>query len=233
MIKVDNITKKFKSGDNTVIALDSVSFSINKGDFASIIGKSGSGKTTLLALLGALEKPTEGSIIVNDEDITKMPESKLIKYRREKIGFVFQQYNLIPNLTALENVILPMEFAGVKTQDRIKRAKDLLNKVGIDSTKQKRKPSRLSGGEQQRVSIARALGNKPSLILADEPTGNLDSTTGKNIITLLDKLSKSDNTTIIIVTHDLNMTKYTDITFKITDGKLRLDKKKPDIGILS
>lgn len=232
MIKINNITKKFKSRDSTVTAVNNVSFSINKGDFVSIIGKSGSGKTTLFALMGALEKPTEGSIIIDNEDITKMPESKLIKYRREKIGFVFQQYNLIPNLTALENVILPMEFAGVKTQDRIKRAKDLLNKVGIDSTKQKRKPSRLSGGEQQRISIARALGNKPSLILADEPTGNLDSTTGKSIITLLNKLSKSDNTTIIIVTHDLNMTKYTDITFKITNGKLSLENSKKNKRIL-
>jgi putative ABC transport system ATP-binding protein len=232
MIKINNITKKFKSRDSTVTAVNNVSFSINKGDFVSIIGKSGSGKTTLFALMGALEKPTEGSIIIDNEDITKMPESKLIKYRREKIGFVFQQYNLIPNLTALENVILPMEFAGVKTQDRIKRAKDLLNKVGIDSTKQKRKPSRLSGGEQQRISIARALGNKPSLILADEPTGNLDSTTGKSIITLLNKLSKSDNTTIIIVTHDLNMTKYTDITFKITNGKLSLENSKKNKSIL-
>ena len=233
MIKIDNITKKFKSGDSTVKALDNVSFSITKGDFVSIIGKSGSGKTTLLALMGALEKPTEGSIVVDGEDITKMSDSKLIKYRRDKIGFIFQQYNLIPNLTALENVMLPMEFAGVKIKDRINRAKDLLNKVGIDSTKQKRKPSRLSGGEQQRVSIARALGNRPSLILADEPTGNLDSTTGKSIITLLNKLSKSNNTTIIIVTHDINMTKYTDITFKITDGKLSLAKSKKDKSVLS
>ena len=233
MIKIDNITKNFKSGDSTVKALDNVSFSINKGDFVSIIGKSGSGKTTLLALMGALEKPTEGSIVVDGEDITKMSDSKLVKYRRDKIGFIFQQYNLIPNLTALENVMLPMEFAGVKIKDRINRAKDLLNKVGIDSTKQKRKPSRLSGGEQQRVSIARALGNRPSLILADEPTGNLDSTTGKSIITLLNKLSKSNNTTIIIVTHDINMTKYTDITFKITDGKLSLAKSKKDKSVLS
>ncbi len=184
-----------------------------ESEFASIIGKSGSGKSTLLSLLGALDKPTSGSIEIGGNDVTKLGDHALIDYRARRIGFVFQQYNLIPNLTALENVMLPMEFAKVPRSERKPRAQDLLEQVGLDAAKQDRKPGRLSGGEQQRVAIARALANKPALILADEPTGNLDSQTGKMIFDLLHGLARSKKTTIIVVTHDLSIAGKTDRTF--------------------
>lgn len=221
MITVNNLTRSFTSSGNKVTAVDNISFSVNDGQFASIVGKSGSGKSTLLSLLGALDSPTSGSITVGDRDITKLRDHSLTDYRRNKIGFVFQNYNLIPNLTALENVMLPMEFAKVSKQERIKRAGKLLDQVGISSDKQGRRPGRLSGGEQQRVSIARALANQPELILADEPTGNLDSVNGTMIFDLLHKLSRSEKTTIIVVTHDLDIAGKTDVTFRLVDGKLQ------------
>jgi len=220
MLKVKNLTKTFQSGDHTVKAVDNISLDIPTGIFSTIVGKSGSGKSTLLALLGALDKPTSGNIDVGGRDISRLGDSKLIKYRRDTIGFIFQNYNLIPNLTASENVCLPMEFAGVKKQERIARAKRLLKQVGLDEIKQSRKPGRLSGGEQQRVAIARALANRPKLILADEPTGNLDSATGKIIIDLLKKIAKSEDTTIVAVTHDEGIANEAEMTFRLKDGKL-------------
>lgn len=226
MLTVSNVTKQFSSGDTKVVAVNDISFQVPDGCFASIIGKSGSGKSTLLSILGALEKPTSGSIKVGDEDITKLRDHALTKYRCEKIGFVFQSYNLVPNLTALENVMLPMEFAGVGKTNRKARAAELLDQVGLEAAKQQRKPGRLSGGEQQRVAIARALANKPKLILADEPTGNLDSQTGKMIFDLLHNLAKSENTTIVTVTHDLTIAGKTDVTFTLSDGQLVQGSKK-------
>ncbi|MDB5182706.1 MAG: transporter-like protein putative transport system ATP-binding protein [Candidatus Saccharibacteria bacterium] len=220
MLQVKDLHKSFKTGDGNVNAIDGVSFSVPDGQFASIIGKSGSGKSTLLSLLGALDKPTSGSIVVGEKDIVKLHDHTLIKYRCEKIGFVFQNYNLVPNLSAIENVVLPMEFAGVSKTKRLVRAKELLNQVGLEGGKQNRKPGRLSGGEQQRVAIARALANHPSLILADEPTGNLDNQTGKLIFDLLHNLSRTEKTTIVVVTHDLDIAGKTDVTFRLSDGKL-------------
>lgn len=220
MLEVKDLKKLFTSGDTTVAAVNGVSFTVPDGQFASIIGKSGSGKSTLLSLLGALDKPTSGKINVGGQDITKLHDRALVRYRGKKIGFVFQNYNLVPNLTALENVMLPMEFAGMPKKVRFARATQLLEQVGLDETKQTRKPGRLSGGEQQRVAIARALANKPQLILADEPTGNLDSQTGKMIFDLLHNLAKTENTTIIAVTHDLSIAGRTDATFKLQDGTL-------------
>lgn len=224
MIDVQNLRKEFQSGEYTVKALDGITFDIPEGMFAAVIGKSGSGKSTLLAQLGALDRPTGGSIKVGEQDIAKLRERKLTKYRRSSIGFVFQQYNLVPNLTALENVMLPMEFAGVPTGKRRVRARALLEQVGLDVSKQQRKPARLSGGEQQRVAIARALANRPKLILADEPTGNLDEQTGKAIFNLLHQLSRTEKTTIIAVTHDLSIAGQTDRTFALRDGKLQSAK---------
>lgn len=201
-------------------AVKDLTLAIPTGAFAAIVGKSGSGKSTLLTLLGALDKPSAGSIKVDGQEINRMSDRQLIKYRRGKIGFVFQHYNLIPNLSALENVMLPMEFAGVGSKKRRERAKKLLEEVGITEDKHHRHPAKLSGGEQQRVCIARAMANKPSLILADEPTGNLDSSTSKMIVKLLGELSRSENTTIIVVTHDLNITSHTDLTFQLKDGRL-------------
>jgi putative ABC transport system ATP-binding protein len=220
MIQVTDLTKTFVSGDTTVNAVNKISFAVKDGQFASIVGKSGSGKSTLLGLLGALDSPTSGSIVVGDKDITKLHDKALIEYRARKIGFVFQNYNLVPNLSAHENVMLAMEFAGVSVSDRRVRASELLDLVGLMDDKQLRKPGRLSGGEQQRVAIARALANKPQLILADEPTGNLDSHNGKMIFDLLHGLAKTENTTIIVVTHDTTLAGKTDVTFTLSDGKL-------------
>lgn len=221
MLEVKNLSKEFTTGGHKVKAVNDISLEIRDGVFAAIVGKSGSGKTTLLSLLGALDRPTNGSILVNDQDITKLGDMKLVRYRAQKIGFVFQSYNLIPNLTALENVMLPMEFTGLKSSERKARAAELLKQVGLDEIKYKRKPNRLSGGEQQRVAIARALANKPSVILADEPTGNLDDQTGKMIIELLKNLSRSEKTTIITVTHDHSIANTADTTFRLADGKLQ------------
>jgi putative ABC transport system ATP-binding protein len=220
MLQVKNVKKSFKAGDFTVLAVNDVSFKVNDGQFASIVGKSGSGKSTLLGLLGALDQPSSGEILVDNQDISKLHDKELINYRCKTIGFVFQNYNLVPNLTAIENVMLPMEFSGVGKDQRKSRASDLLDQVGLTADKQLRKPTRLSGGEQQRVAIARALANQPKLILADEPTGNLDSQTGSMIFDLLHNLSKSENTTIIVVTHDDEIAGKTDKTFRLSDGKL-------------
>ena len=220
MLKVKNLKKVFNSNGSVVTAVDNISLEIGSGKFVSIIGKSGSGKSTLLSLLGALDKPTAGSIEVDGEDITAVPDRRLVSYRCQSIGFVFQGYNLVPNLTAIENVMLPMEFAKLPKSERRTRAAELLDQVGISGDKQLRKPARLSGGEQQRVAIARALANKPKLILADEPTGNLDSVTGKMIFGLLHNLARSQKTTIVVVTHDLSIAGKTDKTFKLSDGKL-------------
>ena len=218
MIAVTNLSKIFKSQGGDVAAVKDVSFTVNDGEFASIIGRSGSGKSTLLSLLGALDSPSDGSIVVGEKDITKLHDRALIDYRCRSIGFVFQSYNLIPNLSALENVMLPMEFAGVPKKEQRSRAFELLEQVGLDEEQAKRKPTRLSGGQQQRVSIARALANNPSLILADEPTGNLDSQTGEMIFDLLHSLARSENTTIIAVTHNLEIAGKTDRTFMLQDG---------------
>ena len=220
MLEVKDVKRSFKSGDFTVNAVNKVSFKVPAGQFASIVGMSGSGKSTLLSLLGALDKPTSGTIEIDGKNIAAMSDHALISYRCQKIGFVFQNYNLIPNLTALENVMLPMEYAKVRKAERMARAKRLLEQVGFTADQIQRKPGKLSGGQQQRVSIARALANKPKLILADEPTGNLDSQTGKMIFDPLHDLAKSENTTIITVTHDLAIAGKTDKQFRLEDGKL-------------
>ena len=220
MLVVNDLSKTFGSGDTEVKAVDGVTFTVPDGQFAAVVGRSGSGKSTLLSLVGALDKPTSGSISVNGEEISTESDHRLIRYRRDNIGFVFQSYNLIPNLNAIENVMLPMEFAGMGKKERKDRAVSLLGQVGLSGSKQTRRPGKLSGGEQQRVAIARALANRPGLILADEPTGNLDSKTGKVIISLLHKLARSENTTILAVTHDLGVSNSTDMTFELQDGQL-------------
>lgn len=224
MLTVEHLQKVFQAGGTEVAAVNNANFTIDTGTFAAIVGKSGSGKSTLLALLGALDRPTSGSIRVDDIDITKLSDHKLTSYRRQDIGFVFQQYNLVPNLTAIENVMLPMEFAGVPSAARRLRAQELLLQVGLEGAKQFRKPTRLSGGEQQRVAIARALANKPRLILADEPTGNLDSQTGEQVFSLLHELSRTQNVTIIVVTHDLSIAGKCDVVLTIKDGLLTKSK---------
>jgi len=226
MIEVKNLVKTFRSADDIVTATDNISFVVPDGQFVSIIGRSGAGKSTLLSLLGALDKPTSGTIVVGDKDITKLRDHELIAYRGKAIGFIFQSYNLIPNLSALENVMLPMEFAKMPKGERTIRGKQLLAQVGLEEGQMKRKPARLSGGQQQRVAIARALANRPQLILADEPTGNLDSANGKMIFDLMHDLAQTEKTTIVVVTHDLAITGKTDKTFQLEDGKLTVSKHK-------
>ncbi len=226
MLVVTDVKKQFTQGEGTVTAINSLSFTVDDGSFVSIIGKSGSGKSTLLGLLGALDSPTSGSIEIDGTDIAKLHDHKLIQYRNKSIGFVFQNYNLIPNLTAIENVMLPMEFAGVPASKRRERAIELLAEVGIADGKEDRKPGKMSGGEQQRVSIARALANKPKLILADEPTGNLDSENGRMVFDLLHNLARTQKTTVIVVTHDLDIAGRTDQTFSLKDGTFTTEKSK-------
>lgn len=221
MLNVKKLTKSFQSSGHTVTAVDNLDLSVPEGTFAAIVGKSGSGKSTLLGLLGALDRPSSGTIEVGGKNVTKMNDQKLIAYRRKAIGYVFQNYSLIPNLTALENVMLPMEFDGKPASERKIEAEKLLSQVGLEGDEQNRKPAKLSGGQQQRVAIARAMANRPKLILADEPTGNLDSKTGKVIFDLLHSLTRNEKTTIIVVTHDLEIAGKTDKVFKLKDGKLK------------
>lgn len=220
MLEVKNVAKTFQTPSGPVEALKDVTFSVATGSFVSIVGKSGSGKSTLLSILGALDTPTSGTITVDDMQIERLSGHKQTQYRGKKIGFVFQQYNLVPNLTALENVMLALEFGGYPASSRAERATKLLESVGIEEDQMHRRPTRLSGGQQQRVSIARALANEPSFILADEPTGNLDSTTGKKIFDLLHDLSRKQHTTVVVVTHDLEIAGKTDKTFTLIDGKI-------------
>jgi putative ABC transport system ATP-binding protein len=220
MLEVKDVTKSFRSGGGTVTAVNGVTMTVADGEFAAIVGRSGSGKTTLMSLLGALERPTSGMIFVDGQDITQLGPRELVHYRGRKIGFVFQAYNLVPNLTATENVMLPMEFTGAARAERRQRARQLLEQVELTGARQQRKPGRLSGGEQQRVAIARALANKPSIILADEPAGNLDTQTSATIIELLRGLSCSQGTTVIVVSHDPAIAGQADRVLRLEDGRL-------------
>jgi putative ABC transport system ATP-binding protein len=220
MLEVKDVTKSFRSGDAAVTAVNGVTMTVADGEFVAVVGRSGSGKTTLMSLLGALEPPTSGMIFVDGQDITQLSPGDLVHYRGRRIGFVFQSYNLVPNLTAIENVMLPMEFIGVARRERQTRARKLLEQVELTGARQQRKPGRLSGGEQQRVAIARALANKPSIILADEPAGNLDRQTSSTIIELLRGLSRSEGTTVIVVTHDAVVADQADRVLRLEDGRL-------------
>ncbi len=206
-------------GGKIVEAVKDINIDFESSSLISIVGKSGSGKSTLLNLLGSLERPDSGSIYFKDRDITKMSDKLLIDYRRKDVGFIFQFFNLIVNLTAIENVALPMEFIKLDKDKRINKAKELLKKVDIEEDRFYHTPLKLSGGQQQRVAIARALANDPKIILADEPTGNIDSETGKLIVKLLHKLSE-EGKTVIIVTHDASITSLSDKTLYIYDGKI-------------
>jgi len=223
MLEVREVTKAFGSGDRVVTAVRSVTMIVPDGEFVAIVGRSGSGKSTLMNLLGALEQPTSGMIFVAGHDITQLGPRELIQYRRRSIGFVFQSYNLIPNLNSMENVMLPMEYLGLERGERRQRAHTLLDQVELTGGKQTRRPGELSGGEQQRVAIARALANRPSLILADEPVGNLDTQTSTTIISLLRDLAHSERTTVIAVTHDLTLAEAADQVYRLQDGRLTTD----------
>jgi putative ABC transport system ATP-binding protein len=227
MLEARDLTKTFGSAAGTVAAVTGVTVSVSAGEFVAIVGRSGSGKTTLMNLLGALEQPTSGTLFVDGEEITRLTPRQLVRYRAQKVGFVFQSYNLVPNLTAAENVMLPMEFAGRPRQERRQRACHLLDQVELTDSKQARRPGRLSGGEQQRVAIARALANSPKLILADEPAGNLDSQTADTIVDLLRNLAHSEHTTVLVVTHDASIAERADTVLRLEDGRLAPTAERP------
>ena len=215
-IQLQEVTKKYGIGEAEVIALDGVSLNIKQGEFVAIVGPSGSGKSTLMNIIGCLDIPTSGKVLLDNEDIAEMHESDLAEVRGKKIGFVFQSFNLIPTLSAIENVELPMIFQGIPMHERQKRSAELLKSVGLGA-RERHLPSQLSGGEQQRAAIARALVNDPDIILADEPTGNLDSTKGREVLNIFLELNKRGKT-IIIVTHNAEMAQYAKKIIKIRDG---------------
>jgi putative ABC transport system ATP-binding protein len=218
-VKVVEAQKTYRLGENQVQALRGVNLEIEKGEFVAFTGPSGSGKTTLLNLIGVLDKPTQGKIYVDEIDLTLLKEKDLTKLRRSTIGFIFQFYNLIPVLSAIENVELPMLIAGVKSKERENRAKELLNMVGL-ADRMNHRPDELSGGEQQRVAIVRALANRPAIVLADEPTGDLDSKTGKEVMNTLRDLSNHEGATVIVVTHDPTVASMASKIFEMRDGKI-------------
>ncbi|MDH5782287.1 MAG: ABC transporter ATP-binding protein [Candidatus Bathyarchaeota archaeon] len=228
VIQVENLVKTYRLGKVSIPALRGISFDVAKGEFLVVVGPSGSGKTTLLNLIGAIDKPTSGRISIDGRDVTTLGEGELTKLRRHKIGFIFQFYNLIPALKALENVELPMLTAGVSRKDASKRASQLLETVGL-AERVEHLPDELSGGEQQRVAIARALANKPSLILADEPTGDLDTKTGTEVVQILYDTSKKENATVLVVTHDPMITEKADRILQLRDGNIIGEKKLKEL----
>ncbi len=224
IIKLDNVHKNYEMGDSTVQAVKGINLEIKKGDFIVIIGPSGSGKSTVMNMIGALDLATKGNIFLDGQNIEHLEESELAQIRGKKIGFVFQTFNLIPTLTALENIALPMIFQGVDKNERIKRAEEILENVKL-SHRRNHLPNELSGGERQRVAIGRALSNNPEVILADEPTGNLDTKTGAEIMKLFKELNKR-GTTIILVTHDTNLLNHAQKVLKIKDGKIEQVRRR-------
>lgn len=217
ILKVENLTKTYGSGENLVHAIDDVSFSVEKGEFVAIVGASGSGKSTLLHLIGGVDRPTNGKIFVDGNDISKMNDDKLAVFRRRQVGIVYQFYNLIPILTVEENITLPCDLDG-RGVDR-ERLEMILDSFGLRA-RRKHLPNQLSGGQQQRTSIARALINNPSLVLADEPTGNLDSKSSEEVMSMLKMCNQSYGQTVIMITHNLDIAKQADRIITISDGKI-------------
>jgi putative ABC transport system ATP-binding protein len=220
MLKVQNLNKTFRTPAGEVHAVRDVSFNADNGEMVAIIGASGSGKSTLLALLGLLDAPDTGSIDLDGVELANLDSSGRTQYRSHQVGFVFQQFNLIPNLSARENVLLALEYAHWPKADRGKRADEMLALVGLEGEKSQRRPARLSGGEQQRVAIARAFAAQPQLILADEPTGSLDKSTGQKIVELLRSAASTQRATVLVVTHDEKIAKQADRRLEIDDGVL-------------
>lgn len=218
-IIINDLYKIYRVGSNKVYALNGIDLTIYKGEFCAVVGTSGSGKSTLLNMLAGLEKPTKGEIIIGNKHIERFNENRLVRFRRESVGFIFQSFNLLPAMTAIENVALPLTFKGISKNSRLKMASKMLDLVGL-STHKKHKPNQLSGGQQQRVGIARALVVNPQIIFADEPTGNLDSHTSEEVMTLMKEIVRKKNQTMIMVTHDIRLASYADRIFHIIDGKI-------------
>ena len=222
-VKLANISKVYKMGDNDVVALNGVDLDIAEGEFVAIMGPSGSGKSTLMNILGCLDTPTTGSYLLDNEEVANLSEDVLAKIRNKKIGFVFQNFNLLSRISALENVALPLVYAGVSKTERINRAQELLKMVGL-ADRQHHMPNELSGGQRQRVAIARALVNNPKIIMADEPTGNLDSKTSDEIMGLFKKINEKEGTTILLVTHEPDVAAYAKRIVHFKDGMITSDE---------
>ena len=220
MIEVRNVKKIYRMGTEVIPAVDDVSFTIYKGEFCCLLGTSGSGKSTLLNLMAGIEKLTSGEILIKGKNIAKMSENSLARFRQQYLGFVFQSYNLIGSMTALENVEFPLVFKRVPRKKRQKLARDVLEKVGLEK-RLSHKPKEMSGGQQQRVGIARAFVAKPEIVFADEPTGNLDTKTTKEVMELIKNIAKENNQTIVMVTHDRSLAAYADKVIHILDGKVQ------------
>ncbi|MBS7642406.1 MAG: ABC transporter ATP-binding protein [Candidatus Bathyarchaeia archaeon] len=229
-VETEDLAKYYQMGPITIKALDGVSVKIRRGEYVSVMGPSGSGKTTFFNMIGGLDRPTRGQVYIDEVDISKLDAYELAWLRCRKIGYIFQTFNLIPVLTAMENVMLPMIFAGVPRDERIRKAKELLETVGLGDRLNHRPPE-LSGGQQQRVAIARALANDPVIILADEPTGNLDLHTGLHIINLIRKLNEEKGVTVVTATHDLKMIDVSDRIFWIRDGKVERIETRKEVAI--
>lgn len=219
VIEVKNAKKVYRMGKERILAVDNVSFSIKKGEFCCLYGASGSGKSTLLNLMAGIEKLSSGQIMIKGRNIHKMSEKGLAKFRQNTLGFVFQSYNLLNSMTAIENVELPLVFKHINTKKRRKMARDMLINVGLGK-RLKHKPKEMSGGQQQRVGIARAFVSNPEIVFADEPTGNLDSKTSKEVMDIIRNMAKAKNQTIVMVTHDSGLTKYADRIIHIFDGRI-------------
>ncbi|MCD6554058.1 MAG: ABC transporter ATP-binding protein [Anaerolineae bacterium] len=229
IVESRNLTKIYKMGAAEVRALQGIDLVVERGEFLSVMGRSGSGKSTLLNLLGCLDRPTEGIIYLDGLEVTSLPKRRLPRIRREKVGFVFQQFNLLPSLTALENVMLPLRYSGVGKREGRRRAQALLEEVGLGD-RMTHRPTEMSGGEQQRVAAARALINNPAIVLADEPTGELDTHTAGEIIGLLHELNERDGQTFIIVTHDPLVAESTDRTIYLQDGMIVREKRRQRVN---
>lgn len=219
IIEVKNLFKLYRVGDSVVHASNGVNFSINEGEFCAIVGTSGSGKSTLLNMLAGLEKPTKGEVIINGEHMEKLKEDQLVSFRRDHVGFIFQSFHLIGTMNAVENVALPLSFRGEKKESRLKKADKMLDLVNLKKHK-KHLPNQMSGGQQQRVGVARALVVDPKIIFADEPTGNLDSHTSKEVMELMQKVVREQKKTLVMVTHDNHLASYADRIFHIIDGEI-------------
>ena len=230
VVRTKDLTKEFTMGGQVLQALKGIQLDIYRGEYISIMGPSGSGKSTLFNMVGGLDKPTHGTVFINDVDMAQLDAQELAYLRCRTIGYIFQSFNLIPVMTALENVTLPMVFAGVPQDEGVERGMELLKTVGLGD-RYHHKPTELSGGQQQRVACARALANNPSIILADEPTGNLDLKTGKEIIDLLKRLNKENNVTIISATHDLKMLDISDRIVWIRDGYIERVEERADVKL--
>ncbi len=230
VVRTKNVKRVYKMGDIQVHALKGITLQIMTGEYISIMGPSGSGKTTLFNMIGALDKPTEGQVYIDEVDVAQLDAYELAWLRCRKVGYIFQTFNLIPVMSALENVTLPMTFAGLTTDEARDKGMDLLDQVGL-AERYDHKPFELSGGQQQRVAIARAMANSPSIILADEPTGNLDLATGKEIIQLLSAMNQQEGVTIITATHDIKMLSASDRIVWIRDGELAKIERREDLDI--